>query len=157
MSADETTDRIGAEIEDIETAVREAQDAWGKYKKSDDRHFLNSTVLNIHSFYLGLERIFKNIAKKIDGDLPEGSHWHRDLLSQMNEERNSTRPAVISDSTRKQLDEYRKFFHVIRNIYGIELKPARIKHNLNKLEKVWNDVKKELNSFLNFLKTDENE
>ena len=151
MSADDTAERIKAELEDIEIAVQEAQDAWGKYKNSDDRHYLNSTVLNIHSFYLGLERVFKNIAKKIDGEMPEGAHWHRDLLSQMNEERNSTRPAVISDSTRKQLDEYRKFFHVIRNVYGIDLKPARIKHNLNELEKVWKNAAKEINSFLKFL------
>ncbi|MDM8551034.1 hypothetical protein QUF72_13185 [Desulfobacterales bacterium HSG2] len=40
----------------------------------------------IHSFYTGLEKIFHIIAKRTDGDVPSGSHWHRDILARMSEE-----------------------------------------------------------------------
>jgi len=35
----------------------------------------------LHSFYNGLENIFLAIAKGIDGDVPKGNRWHRNLLT----------------------------------------------------------------------------
>lgn len=37
----------------------------------------------LHSFYNGVESIFIIIAKEIDGAVPTGDRWHRDLLEQM--------------------------------------------------------------------------
>jgi hypothetical protein len=152
LSDNGLSDRIQSELKNIDYSVKEAKDAWERFQDENERHFLNSAVFNIHSFYLGLEMIFKNIAKVVEGELPAGSHWHRDLLRQMSSEKKNIRPAVISESTKKQLDEYRKFFHLIRHIYGIDLNPERIKVNVNKLHKVWQQTKVELEVFVNFLK-----
>jgi len=37
----------------------------------------------LHSFYNGLENIFKLIAKKIDEQNPTSERWHIELLDQM--------------------------------------------------------------------------
>ena len=44
---------------------------------------IESTALGalLHSFYNGLENIFKRIAMACDGALPEGGLWHRRLLA----------------------------------------------------------------------------
>ena len=49
----------------------------------------------LHSFYTGVENIFKRIALEIDGELPSGDYWHRQLLERMTEP-GMSRPAVIS-------------------------------------------------------------
>lgn len=36
------------------------------------------------------------------------------------------RPAVISDVTREQLDAYRGFRHVVRNVYTFHFAPAKV-------------------------------
>jgi hypothetical protein len=41
--------------------------------------------------------------------LPQGTEWHKILLDQMAKEIFQLRPALISDQTRKALDEYRAF------------------------------------------------
>jgi len=70
----------------------------------------------LHSFYNGLENIFKRIATACDGGLPEGSLWHRRLLDSMAEAR-PNRPAALSDETRKALRPYADFRHFFRHGY----------------------------------------
>jgi len=43
----------------------------------------------------------------VDGNRPEGKNWHQILLRQMAADIVEIRPAVISDHTRKGIDEYR--------------------------------------------------
>ncbi len=74
----------------------------------------------VHSFYGGVENVFRRIAKEIDGTLPAGEKWHTDLLARMSEA-SGKRPAVISAELRKRLTEYMYFRHVFRNIYTIDL------------------------------------
>jgi len=42
--------------------------------------YLDSAALNLHGFYSGLERLFELIARHVDGAIPSGETWHRDLL-----------------------------------------------------------------------------
>ena len=58
-----------------------------------------------------------------------GKQWHRDLLIQMSLDISQTRPKIISQETVTNLDEYRRFRHVVRNVYGNE--PAIKKYTEN--------------------------
>jgi hypothetical protein len=49
----------------------------------DDQAFLEASALNLHGFYIGMEHIFEWLARELDGGLPQGATWHRDLLDQM--------------------------------------------------------------------------
>ena len=110
--------------------------------------------MNLHGFYSGLERIFDKIAASVDGSVPEGANWHRELLNQMSMEITGIRPAVISLDLKEKLEEYRGFRHVVRNVYTYHLSPQKIKPLVDKVQEVFNKSEKELSAFANFLQSD---
>ncbi|RMF30687.1 MAG: antitoxin, partial [Chloroflexi bacterium] len=79
--------RIRGEIPNLESAVQRALRAWSSLQeRPDEQAYLDSVALNLHSFYSGLERLFELIARHVDGKLPNGATWHRDLLKQMEQD-----------------------------------------------------------------------
>ena len=88
--------------------------------------FLDAAALNMHDFYSSLERILEQIATIVDRSVPSMHDWHRELLRQMTLAVPGVRPAVLSVGTMRTLDEYRRFRHVVRNVYAFELDPVRI-------------------------------
>ena len=70
----------------------------------------------LHSFYNGIENIFKRIAEELDGQSPRSQFWHRELLDSMSQPR-EVRPAVISESLVERLDSYLDFRHFFRHSY----------------------------------------
>ena len=92
----------------------------------EDDVFLDAAALNLHAFYTGLERIFRQIAAEIDGSVPSGTDWHRILMKQMTTDLPGVRPAVLSAGTALSLDEFLRFRHVVRNGYALKLDPERV-------------------------------
>jgi hypothetical protein len=82
--------------------------------------------LNLHGFYAGLERLFVIVAERIDESMPSGANWHQELLQQMSAEMPGVRPAVISRALADDLERFRGFRHVVRNVYAYVLDPRRI-------------------------------
>jgi hypothetical protein len=118
--------RIRASLEDVKTAVNRTTVLAEKARRSGDDDYWDGVALNLHGFYSGVERIFEDIARTIDGGLPSGAEWHTSLLRQMTVEIGKLRPAVIRMETRQSLDEYRGFRHIVRNVYAFNLHPARL-------------------------------
>lgn len=146
--------RIRQEIEDIERVVMAAQRHWRGFQTeaNDQDAYLNSVALNLHSFYTGLERVFELIAGELDGGtLGRDEAWHINLLRQITLELPGVRPPVLRQETARQLDEYRRFRHLIRNIYTTALDPQRMIRLIDSLPSVWQQVGQELNAFAVFL------
>jgi hypothetical protein len=61
------------------------------------------------------------------------------------------RPAVVSEKTAECLDEYRRFRHLVRNIYATNLVPKRLEVLVEQLPGLWSAVQSELFSFADFL------
>lgn len=141
--------RLRAELVDLERVTRRVEHLWSKAGTDDD--YLDGVALNLHGFYAGVERIFEQIAREIDGALPDGPEWHRALLMQMSAEVSSTRPPVISRTTRNCLDEYRGFRHVVRNVYTFNLRPTRLKELATELPVCYKALVQDVMSFCNFL------
>ena len=80
----------------------------------------------IADFYTGCERISERVVVTLDSGLPRGENWHQELLKQVAESGGDNRPPLWSGSLLLELDEYRKFRHLARHIYIIELKPERV-------------------------------
>ncbi len=74
----------------------------------------------LHSFYNGFENIFKRVAAELDGGLPSGEFWHRELLDSMTMP-GRERSAVISESLIETLDDYMAFRHFFRHAYIFNL------------------------------------
>ena len=145
--------RIRVALQDVELSVRRSLELGGKAKTSGDDGYWDGVALNLHGFYTGVEHIFEDIARTIEQSAPSGSGWHMDLLTQMSGEVDGLRPAVISQSTRSSLDEFRGLRHVVRNVYAFNLRSARLNELLVHLPDSFNAVKNDLLAFAEFLET----
>jgi len=139
--------RIEKEIKDIELLINKILSAWKRVQETDDPFFIDSAALNLHGFYSALERIFLTIAKEIDGYVPKGHSWHYELLLQMNTPIHKIRPTILSAETCKNLDEYRGFRHIVRNVYSFNLSKSRIEPLVVELHSLFEQVKDELYAF----------
>ncbi|MFZ5592622.1 MAG: hypothetical protein ACOY81_12555, partial [Bacillota bacterium] len=57
-------------------------------------------------------------------------------------------PAVITRETFTCLDEYRKFRHLVRNIYGFNLLPERLEPLLARLPEIDRRLVNEIDGFI---------
>lgn len=144
--------RILAEFKDLNTIVERAVQGWERAKTKNDEYYLDGVALNLHGFYSGLERIFEKIALAVDGSVPSGANWHRELLNQMSIEVPDIRPAVISDELRENLEGYLGFRHVVRNVYTYHLSPEKLEVLITQVQTVFAKAKTELTGFGEFLK-----
>jgi hypothetical protein len=143
--------RIRREMKDVERVLRRMEEGWKRAQRSSDDYYLDGVALNLHGFYGGLERLFERIAALVDDARPTGQNWHQMLLQQMTEEIPGVRPAVISESVRVKLDEYRSFRHVARNIYTFNLDPAKLEHLVVQATTCFPQARAELLAFADLL------
>ncbi len=143
--------RIQLELEEIPRVLARMDDGWERARHSDDDLYLDGVALNLHGFYMGIERILTRIAETIDGKLPQGEGWHLLLLEQMTKEIPGVRPAVISTQAGVKLDEYRRFRHVVRNVYTHNFDPVKLGKLVNSAPELFTQTKAELLAFAAFL------
>ncbi len=117
----------------------------------DAQALLEATALNLHGFYNGLEHIFEWLARELDGGLPQGSMWHRDLLDQMTLDIPDGRPPVLRPETRASLGEYLGFRHLVRNLYTWDFAPLKIQQLVAQLAPTLQMVDTDLAAFARFL------
>lgn len=147
----ELLERIHQELGEIPRVLARMNEGWELFRRSNNDHFIDGVALNLHSFYLGIERILTHIAETIDGNLPRGENWHLLLLQQMMTEVPRVRPAVISTETGMKLDEYRRFRHVVRNVYTYNLDPVKVGKLVSSAPEHFARIKAELLAFATFL------
>ncbi len=138
------------ELEKVVNRVKRAINAINDNTENQDL-FLDSVALSLHDFYTGLERVFSQIATTVDQTIPSGKNWHRELLNQMGKQVENLRPQILSKITIQELDEYRRFRHVVRNVYGFEFEITRIEPLVNSLLPCFTNVKNELLDFVQIL------
>jgi hypothetical protein len=143
--------RIRDSQDDLEIVLQRIEEGWKKYQRSMDDYYLDGVALNLHGFYSGLERIFELIAITVDGTIPEGEHWHKALLQQMTRQISSIRPAVISEYSFEQLDDYRGFRHIVRNVYTYKFDPEKVNKLVEKTPYLSIRLIAELQAFADFL------
>jgi hypothetical protein len=145
--------RIISELKELSVLAKRAEQGLKKAKEKNDDYYLDGVALNLHSIYSGLERIFERIATAIDGSIPSGTNWHRELLNQMAIEVPGIRPAVISSDLKEKLEEYRGFRHVVRNVYTYRLKPEKIEGLVSMLNTVMAKIETDITGFAKFLQS----
>ena len=111
-----------------------------------DQTELSALAAVLHSFYTGIESIFKRIAVEIDDSFPSGEFSHSTLLRQMVQS-TDLRPAVISDDLRRQLLGYLDFRHVFRHAYTFDLKWRKMSDLVLRCEETLDRLQAELEEF----------
>jgi len=143
--------RIRQAISDLENVIGRAERHSNRAKTSNDDEHLDGVALNLYGFYTGLESIFEDIAKNFEESLPSGSNWHKELLLQISAEMNTLRPAVIRIETRRCLDEYRSFQHIVRNVYTFNLRGDYLQSLTDELRPCYDEVCQDLEEFIQFI------
>lgn len=108
---------------------------------------LAALAATLHSFYTGVENIFKRIAVELDDDPIQGDSWHRNLLLRMKAP-SAHRPALLSPELHDLLNEYLRFRHVFRNAYSFDLDWRKMSPLVLRLENTYQEVQKSLDDFL---------
>ena len=152
--------RISDERNKIEGTIEKITERLEKIKTApvEYREEIETTIAkNLVDCYRGVENIFRRIALDVDLRIPDGSRWHKELLTQMAEPQAEQRPPVISQETFEALEELLEFRHVFNNIYGEELVYEQTERNAKQIGKLFNGLFKELNTFIAYLENEEND
>jgi hypothetical protein len=107
---------------------------------------ISALAATLHSFYTGVENIFKRVVVELDNSTLEGEAWHRELLLRM-KDATSTRPAVISSELHDDLVEFLRFRHVFRNAYSFDLDWNKMSPLVLRLEKTFERLEQQLDCF----------
>ena len=142
---------INREINNLLELEREMKDILEEAKDSPRKIEMRAAGSVLHDFYCAVERIFERIGNNIDGELPEGSDWHIQLLERMAVPIEGIRQSVINSESLEDLREILAFRHIFRNVYGFELKWERFRHLVNKLPEVTEKFEEDIKSFLSSL------
>lgn len=108
---------------------------------------LSALAATLHSFYTGVENIFKRVSVELDGEPLRGDAWHRELLMRMISP-TGRRPALLSKELHDTLNEYLRFRHVFRNAYSFDLDWRKMSPLVLRLEETFQKLEKELDAFL---------
>lgn len=142
---------IGRELANVQRLVAQAEEWQLQLASWPDVVRVRTAGGILHDFYCGVERIFRHIATRIDQDLPSGPDWHLQLLQRMGTNIESVRPAVLDGGLVQQLDEYLRFRHLFRNIYGFDLEWERCRELLGERSVVFAALEQQLGAFEEFL------
>ena len=119
------------------------------------REFIENTIAtDLADVYRGIEKMFERIAREVDTDLPRGSNWHKDLLTQMTEQRPERSP-VISQETSLRLGELLTFRHKVNNIYGEKLIYEKTEPHAKSIDALFATLCQEFSTFTDSLKQNE--
>lgn len=146
----ELIQRISDERRKIEGTLKKIEERLEKIKTApvEYREEIETTIAkNLVDCYRDMENIFRRIALDVDLRMPDGSRWHKELLTQMAEPR-AERPPVISQGTFEHLQELLEFRHVFNNIYGEELVYEKTEENAKQIGVLFNNLSQELDAFI---------
>jgi hypothetical protein len=108
---------------------------------------LSALAATLHSFYTGVENIFKRASVELDGEPVRGDNWHRDLLLCMRKP-TTQRPALLTEELHDALLDYLRFRHVFRNAYSFDLDWRKMSPLVLKLEETFQNLECALDTFL---------
>lgn len=137
---------VSAQVKEIERIFKEIDSRKKMARRS--KAFLESLGYQLHNLYCAFEDLFKVIAGFFENQILDTSRYHKELLRRMIISVEGVRPAVISESLFKDLDELRAFRHFFRHAYLHELRFEKLKPVLESAEKVRSIYRSELERFL---------
>lgn len=114
---------------------------------------LSALATFLHSFYSGIENSLKRIAVEIDGGLPSGDAWHRQLLTSMANPTDG-RPPVLSSNLHEIVSEYLAFRHFFRQTYSFHFEWSKMADLVVKAERTMKQFEMELDEFINSIPTE---
>lgn len=145
---DKLRKQVAVELEQLHRLIEVHRPLLEKCKNEAPTEIELSAIAAMpHSFYGGIENIFKRVGVELDGALPSGPSWHRDLLDSMSSP-NDVRSAVISLESQRRLEEYLKFRHFFRQAYSFQFEWHKVSPLVLRLDETFRKLTEEVKAFL---------
>ena len=97
-------------------------------RRTFDRHAaaeVDSLAYQLHNLYSAFEQLFDEVARFFENRIDE-ARYHADLIRRMRLEIRGIRPALLCEATASDLDELRRFRHLFRHAYAMDLDPTKV-------------------------------
>lgn len=144
---DKLRKQVAVEFEQLDNLIEVHRPLLDKCEKAAPTDIeLSALAAMMHSFYTGIENIFKRVAVELGGDVPRGASWHRDLLDSMSEP-SGLRTALFSTELRRRLEEYLKFRHFFRQAYSFQFEWEKLSSLVLACESTLRKLEEEVNLF----------
>ena len=140
--------RLAAEIEHELQGLDALREELAAAPRNDDTFTLRARGSMLHDFYSGIERVFVRIAEELNGGVPQGEQWHRQIVTDMALDIPGVRPAVIDAALAEELGDFLRFRHVFRNVYGSLLQAERMRPLEERLPAVLAAFRRQVRAFL---------
>ncbi|MGL5080951.1 MAG: nucleotidyltransferase family protein [Microcoleaceae cyanobacterium] len=134
-------------LEKNATDIRAALDRAGT---NLDEYNIRAVASYVIDFYKRCERISRRVAVTLDEQLPQGDNWHEALLQQVAEP-TENRPVLWSPALQSDLDQYRKFRHIVHHKYGDQLRSPQVVALAENACSVFEDVQRAITQFSQWL------
>ena len=108
---------------------------------------------HLHNLYNVFENIFQSIAAVFENSVDDVGRWHAQLLERMRLDVMPLRPAIIDDVAYDALDELRRFRHLFRHAYSVQLDPLRLQLVMRKALALKAAYAAQLEQFVDFLQS----
>jgi hypothetical protein len=113
--------------------------------------YVDAAALRMQSYYTGLEKLLLMVVRRLGEAVPTGEGSHKQLLNQMARPVEGLRPAIIPEGTLSNLDELRRFRHLIRNVYVSDLEAERVGALVETVKWLHHDLTNQCLAFADFL------
>ena len=145
--------QINVELEQLNLLLKHYLELFEKCK-NELPNFIEISALAgfLHSFYSGVENIFKRISIEVDKNFTKGEAWHTHLLGSMVRPQKNRLP-VITEQMHNKLKDYLDFRHMFRHAYTFELKWNKMKSLVLNAEKVLRQLEDELKIFISAIES----
>lgn len=143
--------RLCAEVRaDLKAMDRVAQDL-RRFSPPVSAERAAALALSLDRTYTALESILERIARTLEGGVPTGADWHRELLRNALLEIETVRPPILSEGSFAAVDELRRFRHFLRHAYAVTLDPPQIEQLAGAWFAAEASVRADLMAFVDFL------
>ncbi len=147
--------KLRAEIQFIAIAAAQIQETMARLAGKLDpdapqEEVLMALGLNLQHYYSALEDIMARIVAVFDQYKPSGPEWHKGLM-ELATVATGYRPPILDRGTYEQLDEYRRFHHLVRKAYLKRLEWGKMQQLVEDSSRTLQAVQGDLKEFDAFM------
>lgn len=143
--------RLEDEVSAIEQTVDTLSTALAEADGVPEIFVTPTLAAYIEDFYSGCERLAQRVAVVLDGGLPSGESWHRQLLTQVSESGGHGRPPLWEKPLLAELEIYRSFRHRVRHLYSLELDGRRVLELAQQVSALFQKIRQAVEKFNHWL------
>jgi len=135
-------------LEERAAFVRAAVQYAGRARSRAVRfHFAAAAALGLTVLYNAMERLWRNIAGRIDRTVPSGRRRRAELLRQMSLDLRGVRPPVLREETCGLLDELRRFRSLVWHTPITDITEERVRFAAEVMERAVPALRRDLEAF----------